>query len=454
MKRIAMPALLLLMMPAFILPVSAEQNANVGYAPYTYNYEENYVATPEAYSHSFTIDGDSSGAGPFSDLYDLVSTVDGRLCLSDSGNDRVVILDQSMHFQKEIREFDGKNGRDSLSRPKGLFVTDTDLYVADSGNARILQFSLNDGTLIREYARPDISLLDDNYLYEPTRFVVTKAGKLYVIARNINQGLIELDEEGEFVSFIGAPKVSADLLDLLWRKLYTKEQRAKTMQNVPTEYSSVCLDSAGFFYVTSKSTNVSPIGRLNTQGTDVLRQSNFSKSGAVGDALYSDSKGLIVNSNFIDISVKETGVYYALDAANGRTFCYSSEGDLLYIFGASGSLDGLFQSAAAIETLEDSIYIADQRKNTIILSHVLSYEEQNFYYVLLGLIVVWILILIFSGLMMTHDYSLGKAMITVILIIIGMLLILFIALLFVYLLQESIGFLAELYEEILFRWSY
>lgn len=53
--------------------------------------------------------------------------------------------------------------------------------------------------------------------------------------------------------------------------------------------------------------------------------------------------------------------------------------------------------------------------------------------------------------MMTHDYSLGKALLTLLLTLVGICLILFISLLLVNLVQEVFAFGFNLYKEILFR---
>ena len=50
-------------------------------------------------------------------------------------------------------------------------------------------------------------------------------------------GMVELDKDGNFSSFYGAIQVTSSLSDLFWRRIATKAQREKMLQNVPTEYS-------------------------------------------------------------------------------------------------------------------------------------------------------------------------------------------------------------------------
>ena len=59
--------------------------------------------------------------------------------------------------------------------------------------------------------------------------------------------------------------------------------------------------------------------------------------------------------------------------------------------------------------------------------------------------------MIFVGMMMTHDYSLGQGVKTIILTIIGMALILFVALVFFNLVDDMVRFFYSIYRELLYR---
>ena len=55
--------------------------------------------------------------------------------------------------------------------------------------------------------------------------------------------------------------------------------------------------------------------------------------------------------------------------------------------------------------------------------------------------------------MVTHDYSFGKALLTLLLTLIGICLILFIGILLVNLMQEALTFIFNIYKEIQFRFQ-
>ena len=85
------------------------------------------------------------------------------------------------------------------------------------------------------------------------------------------------------------------------------------------------------------------------------------------------------------------------------------------------------------------------------LSHVLSQQEAFLYSTIKMILMIWIAGLIFFGMMMTHDYSLGQGIKTMILTIIGMALILFVTLVFFNLVDDMVRFFYSIYRELLYR---
>ena len=86
-----------------------------------------------------------------------------------------------------------------------------------------------------------------------------------------------------------------------------------------------------------------------------------------------------------------------------------------------------------------------------ILSNVVAANEKSFVSLLVSLAFVWAGFLIFFGTMVTHDYSLGKNLITIVMTIVGMVFIMFVALLFTTLLGKIVGFISNIITEIAYR---
>ena len=89
----------------------------------------------------------------------------------------------------------------------------------------------------------------------------------------------------------------------------------------------------------------------------------------------------------------------------------------------------------------------------ILLSHVLAYDEAEFYNVLISVSEIWCAFLVFVALMEIHDFGPGKTFISIIATVIGAMVILFLVLVFISLLSDAFSFFVSIYKEIRFRLS-
>ncbi|MCL2360812.1 MAG: YIP1 family protein [Defluviitaleaceae bacterium] len=86
-----------------------------------------------------------------------------------------------------------------------------------------------------------------------------------------------------------------------------------------------------------------------------------------------------------------------------------------------------------------------------ILSNVLTVDEGAFYFMVISVAVFWFAFLIFSGLVTVHNYSAAKAITTVLLTFVALLIIVFLITLLLTLWQQLVLFIRSLYTEIVFR---
>ena len=319
------------------------------------------VTIPATFSFEKTMSGHQFGIGNFLDISDIFC--DGKLFyLCDSGNRRIVVLDTDFKLRHVVSDFQNAGKSDSFDKPTGVFSDGKNLVVCDSGNGRILVFSVSDFSLKKEFGNPGINLSNnglDEFVYSPTKAVMDQAGRFYVIAANINQGIIRLDENGKFISFIGAPSVVPKVSELLWRKFATKAQKSRLQQYVPTEYVSLLIDDDGFLYATSKTSVSNALVRLNSKGTNILPSiDNF------GDSSQSTYDNRI-SPYFADVAVDEDGTCYVLDSDQGKIYAYDVDGRLLYAFGTNSLQKGAFYSAGAIEFYNNKLFVTDQNKGTV-----------------------------------------------------------------------------------------
>ena len=86
-----------------------------------------------------------------------------------------------------------------------------------------------------------------------------------------------------------------------------------------------------------------------------------------------------------------------------------------------------------------------------ILSHCLSADEAFIYTSLSTIVIIWTLSLIFLGMMVTHDYSMIKAIVTLVLTLIGICLILFLGMVFSNIIQDIFSLCSDIYKEMTYR---
>ena len=86
-----------------------------------------------------------------------------------------------------------------------------------------------------------------------------------------------------------------------------------------------------------------------------------------------------------------------------------------------------------------------------LISNFFTLDEAAFYAFFGGLALGWVLVLIFFGTLTIHDYSLGKNIVTVLFAIVGMMIIIFLGVLFFNLIQKIVAFIANLITEITYR---
>lgn len=363
-----------------ILLSSQSVSAFVPYQNYTYGSDLNAHVEPQAYIPDKIITGRALNIGEFKNPCDVFTAPDGKVYIADTDNNRIIVLKKDLSLDRTISSFVNFAKKDSFKKPQGLFVDNKNqIYIADTENSRIVL--LNEaGELIKIYSKPQISIDKTSYTYKPVRIAVDKAGRMFIVSRNMNKGMIELDKEGEFVSYFGAIKVSPDLQDLLWKQFMTKAQRDASELALPTEYSSNTVDKNGFVYGTVSATGDKTvegsnfIKMLNPMGLDILRRQGFFPP--MGDSLYADNHNTLIKSKLVDLCVRDYGIYSVLDSQKGRIFTYDNDGDLLFVFGGYGNKNGNFGIPTAIDVLQDNRFlITDGEYNQIVVFKPTKYAE-------------------------------------------------------------------------------
>lgn len=339
--------------------VSAEtkNSADLTTVSYSYDLLDRPYAIPSPFVYSYSVTGEKLGVGAFKEVSDVFyDDTNSTTIITDSGNNRIILLDGNMTVKKQITEFVYNGKTEVFSNPKSAIIKDGKLYIADTGNSRIVVMGLG-GEVITVLGKPKINALGKDYIYSPYKLAVDDAGHIYVVAKDITDGVILLEADGKFIAFFGAPKVTVSTFEQLKKRFMTKEQRSKLYSSIPTEYNSISIDKTGFIIATTQSMDVSPLSRLNHIGENIFEKK---LNVPAGDEVYAS-----VSSTFIDAAEDKYGNYLALDNRRGRIFVYDNSGTMLACFGGSGVQNGTFHSAVAIEMLGENVAVADTTRNTV-----------------------------------------------------------------------------------------
>lgn len=312
---------------------------------------------------------------------DLSVGIDNMIYIADTGNNRIVVLDKYFKFYKTIDSFYIDDIKNTFGKPEGVFAAqDGRLFIADTNNARLIILSQS-GEFIAALSAPESDILPAGFDYKPTKVAVDKAGRIFVISRNFNMGLLEFDRNANFVQTLGAAKVVVNPVELFWRTISTREQINRTGLFVPTEYNNLSVDENGFIYVSSAAYDNDalmqqgfvPVRKLNASGDDILKRDLILKS--KGDINISLSGSLAGPSKIVDVYSEDYGIYSILDARRGRIFTYDSNGKLLYIFGGSGDMKGTTKNPNALAKVDDMYLVLDGTKNNITVYNMKYYAN-------------------------------------------------------------------------------
>ena len=88
-----------------------------------------------------------------------------------------------------------------------------------------------------------------------------------------------------------------------------------------------------------------------------------------------------------------------------------------------------------------------------LLTHVLTNSEAGFVSLIVGVCYVWLFLLLFFGIMTTHDFTLGKNFLMTVLTVVCMMVIMFVIVLFSSLLVKMVSFVSNIVTELEYRMS-
>lgn len=345
---------------------------------YIYDYWNSIQNSPDAYRVSSVLYADDLKLESQLKNPSSIFCFDNLVFLVDTDNNRILEFTYNENKTVELnRIIDSFNCEDpeiinTFNSPHDIFINvDKTMFIADTNNNRVvkLDFDLN---YIMTFVEPDNVIYDKEKSFFPEKVVADRTGRIYVLAKNVNKGFVKYEADGTFTNFFGASKVKYNWTDYLWKKYFTtKAQREQMTAFVPTEYSNAYIDSDDFVYCVTKTFedwdvlagNAEPIRRLNALGDDILLKEG--NEPPIGDQVFDQGAGIKGPSHFSDVTVLDNEVYLAMDETRGRIFAYDHQGNLLFAFGNKGNIDGFFRSPAALDHVGKDLFVVDSINSSV-----------------------------------------------------------------------------------------
>ena len=270
---------------------------------------------------------------------------DGYLYIADNGNKRILVVDTQGNFVREI--VDKKN----MKSPMGVFVDENlNVYVADDKARAVLVYDKN-GKFQQEYTKPTHQLFGATAPYVPQKVVLDKRGNLYIVSKGNTNGIVQISPVGggEFLGYYGANASRISFLTHIRRFLFG-ENSDVVGDIVPISVKNLAIDQKGMVYTVTEAGDESALRRLNVAGKSTITPDYWVE---LNSAVAVNSSGSIFTAN-----------------ANGTIMEYTSEGALLFVFGANDELTeqriGMFKSVTGLVVTDDyTIYVLDATLNSV-----------------------------------------------------------------------------------------
>ncbi|MBQ9122454.1 MAG: YIP1 family protein [Lachnospiraceae bacterium] len=339
MKNKILKTLLLFVLAVSMLQLPMTASAEMA-TSYTYAEDDNgyWVRTQDAYLPDRTIT--ELGLKTPEDLY---IDENNMLYIADTGNKRILKYDIAKG------EVVGELTSPDFSSPRGVFVTENgDIYVADSGAKLVLAFD-KDFNQILKLGKPDTPIFADTN-FEPKRIAVDGGGNIYLIGEGVYNGVIQMATTGEFLGYFAVNEASLTFSQRVQRLLFTRAQLANLVDANPTVFTNVFVDRDGIVYTATSGLNRNGMKKHSTNGGNMFKTKVWS------------------DTDLTDVYVDFRGMIYTC-SADGFMTVYSKNGESIFDFGSEVTtvdIAGLFTALPSIAVDQNGyIWAVDGTKGYI-----------------------------------------------------------------------------------------
>lgn len=247
---------------------------------------------------------------------------DGLMYVLDTGNNRILVQDQSGRVSRVIG---GAEGQVSLQQPMALATDARYLYVANTGASQVLVLDPG-GSIVRTVDLPPAT--PDGPAARPVGLAVRPDGG-FVVTDTDNNRVLFYGSDGQLQNTIGGSRAAGT-----------------SGFNAP---GGVALDSAGSVYV---------VDILNGRVVKLSEDGSYERQfGHLGDTAGTFSRPK-------DVAVDAIGNIYVSDGILAAIQVFSAEGDYLGFIGRADPGDpgsrSLFVAPSGLTVVGDTLYVVDR----------------------------------------------------------------------------------------------
>lgn len=275
------------------------------------------------------------------------------LCLSgetmyiaDTGNNRLV--------RYELAEGDvAFLGLGVLNQPTGVAVASNGrIFVADYGSSSVVILDAAGTKVIGTIRRPASALYGASTPFKPQKLVIDFFGNLYVTSEGTHEGILQFDLNGNFAGFFGANKANAlNLVEWIQEKFYTVEQKERLLLRNPPRIVNVDLGADNLLYSVTQFRPKESVKKLNMAGVNIFAGNHF-----VGE------------NNLVDVAIGPGGEIFAVTSTGAITE-YDQDGTYLFAFGGraiSADRNGLTSVVSALAVDEEyNVFVLDKQRGVV-----------------------------------------------------------------------------------------
>ena len=347
-----------------ISAVSVSASENTTYT-YTISVDNEWRRTQDAYMPGEVL---FSGYG-LSQPNDIF-VLGRKLYVADTGNSRIVITD----LDTKEKTFMGGG---ILSAPSGIFVkSDGTVYVAD-GTAKAVFILGADGSVLKKIERPENSpLFGSKSVFEPKNVAVTSQNNIFVVGTGAHEGIMQFSADGEFQGFFAANKRNLSLLERIQELTFSDEQKAQLLNRTSRPIENIDITERDLICSVSQDAGVT----TEWAKAEKKVENRIKLHNMAGVNILGADEDLNDEWNFVDVAAGNHGNLYAV-TYTGVISEYDSSGELLFSFGGrsmSSDSRGVFYVAAAIDVGDNGfLYVLDKERGTVQIFYPTAYAEMT-----------------------------------------------------------------------------